>query len=368
MSWFTQQTYAGASEPLPDLVGSYVDEGYLQLTKLVGVHKTFHVYHALDTTTDCFVNVKVFRSGVPGSQRAAAIDHEFSLHQAVAAEPGVATLKSKFTELLNEREFTVFKLNHADRTMYQSIFHSQVYVDRANLVRHDFHQLVAAVRDIHLLGVHHRDIRPTNVWCNPDGSGVRLANFGMATQDNQSEDMRTGHTWFMSPERVDAATHPTYSPRQDDLWALALILFVMITRIHPWNAPLPSDPGYAAFRADEANNFIEKFHLTPEANDFFIRCFAPNPADRLSLDDVSVAIRMIDRFTRARLGRVYGGACIEPVRPSGTPAASVAFSLQVPVPVVGVPAAAPFADVRFLDKDRRSVTTRMRALKGLRRA
>ncbi|KAK7008514.1 hypothetical protein R3P38DRAFT_3210794 [Favolaschia claudopus] len=60
----------------------------------------------------------------------------------------------------------------------------------------------------------------------------------MANCDDQSNSQRVRHTWFMSPERANAA-HPTYRPRQDDLWPLALVLFTMSSCSRPWIAAPP---------------------------------------------------------------------------------------------------------------------------------
>ncbi|KAK7045060.1 hypothetical protein R3P38DRAFT_3259087 [Favolaschia claudopus] len=163
-----------------------------------------------------------------------------------------------------------FKLGYTDRTMYQSALTSQICIDRPDLVRADYRQLIAAERETHLSGAYRRKLRPCNILCNLNASGVRLANFGMVTCDDQSNSPQAGHT--SSSKRIDAA-HPISCSRQDDPPPVPAPMAPPPPPAPPpscpWNAVLPSDLGYAAFLADDVNN------LTPAANGLSVTASHP---------------------------------------------------------------------------------------------
>ncbi|KAJ7895492.1 kinase-like domain-containing protein [Mycena olivaceomarginata] len=222
-----------------------------------------------------------------------------------------------------------------------------MYVDRPRLVKESFLMLADAVAECHNAGVYHRDLRPRNVWCDAEGGSLRIANFEKATREEKSEDFRCGDSTYMSPECANSTgAGASYSPRESDLWALAVILFNIVTGSRPWLVPDASDESYAAYRADEEHHFIDTFHITPAANSFFRRCFAAQAADRPTLDDMTVAVLEIDdRFSLSRrlVAHSHSKLFLRPV--SGE--------------VIG--------DVRFLDRQRRSVTARARFMSTIRR-
>ncbi|KAJ7237519.1 kinase-like domain-containing protein [Mycena haematopus] len=339
--YYTTTPRAGAVPALPNLTGTFVDEGYMKLDQLMSSDGFIQIYEAFDTTEDAFYSFKCTRSDISPSTRLA---DEFAIHQSVAHYPGVATLHRMF-----EEDGLVFMvLNPAAGTMWESMMKRGIYVDRPRSIKEAFLQLVDAVAECHHAGVYHRGLRPRNVWCDSEGWRLRLANFGAATRAAESDEFGCGSPGYMSPECVDAG-NGTYSPRESDLWALGVLLFNMITGIRPWKVADLSDESYAAFRADEETYFVETFHLTPAANDFFRRCFASLREQRPSLEEMAVDVLAIDRFALSQSPVVnpYGHLHLS----------ALDASLKAP--------SAP--DVRFLDRERRSITTRERFAKKMRR-
>ncbi|KAJ7866149.1 kinase-like domain-containing protein, partial [Mycena leptocephala] len=245
---------AGASSPLPNLTGTFVDEGYLELVQLLASDATSQVYKAFDTNSlpedPVYYAVKCMWNGATGSQRVTDLQHEFGMHRAVSHLPGVVRFHYTFTDGEHHE------------------FHG-LYVDCPGRIRDAFLQLIDAVAECHHQGVYHRDLRPSHVSCNSRGTGIQ----------QESTQFQVGSGRYMSPGSMCRLTRDSYSPRDSDLWALAMILFTLITGTTPWAVPDSSDAGYAAYRADEDNHLVEAFHLTPAANDFFRRCFTADPAD-----------------------------------------------------------------------------------------
>ncbi|KAJ6493258.1 kinase-like domain-containing protein [Mycena sanguinolenta] len=341
MSFYTRAPRAGAVSPLPNLAGTFVDEGYLKLEQLISSDGSIQIYKALDTTTDTHYSVKCTRTDTPLSTRLA---DEYTIHQSVSHQLGVATLNRTFEE--EGRTFMV--LNPAAGNMGENITKFGMYVDRPDRINEAFIQLVEAVTECHHAGVYHRDVRPRNIWCDSRGWSLRLANFGMATRKVDSDEFACGSLAYMSPECADTS-RSSYSPRESDLWALAVILFNMITGTNPWRVADLIDTSYAAFRANEDTHFIESCNLTPAANNFFRRCFASQREQRPSLEEMAVEVLAIGRFSLAhsfivhRHGQVHS-ALLEVQNANYSP------------------------DIRFVDRAKRSITTRERFAKKIRRA
>ncbi|KAF7350657.1 Kinase-like protein [Mycena sanguinolenta] len=333
---FYNPTRPSAIPPLPNLADTFVDEGYLKLEQLLSPDVSIQVYKAYDTTTDTH-SLKCTRTDTPPSMR--LID-ECAIHKSISHQIGVATLNRMFDE--DGRTFMI--LNPAAGHLGENVMKFGMYVDRPDRIKEPFLQLVDAVTECHHASVYHRDLRPRNIWCDSRGWGLRLANFGAATRKKESDEFRCGSLAYMSPECADA-TRGSYSPRESDLWALAVILFNMITGSSPWRLADFADASYAAYRGNEDTHFIETCHLTPAANDFFRQRFA---SQRPSLEEMAVEVLAIDRFCLAHsfndqpCGQVHSSLLRK--RNAG----------QAP-------------DVRFLDRAKQSITTRERFAK-IRRA
>ncbi|KAJ6559748.1 kinase-like domain-containing protein [Mycena capillaripes] len=339
---------AGASPYLPDLTGTFVDDGFFKLVQLLGSGRSAKVYKALDTTSPdedpIYYAVKCMRNDAPGSKRVAALRNEFDLHKSVSGRPGIVKFHGIFTD--GKKGEYVFMVLDMGCSMQDAIVKRQLYVDRPALIRDALFQVLDAVEECHRDGVYHRDLQPVNLICDLKGSWIRIADFGAATRDEESTEFQCGTPGYTSPECADS-TRVSYSPRESDLWAVGVILFSLITGTTPWENAHPSDAKYAAYRADEDNYLIEVFHLTRAANDFFRWCFASKPADRPTLDEMYYAVRDIGRFCVAHAStlhttRIRTGTAPRPVNVAGS-------------------------NLRFVDRQMQSITTRQRFAAKLRR-
>jgi eukaryotic-like serine/threonine-protein kinase len=86
------------------------------------------------------------------------------------------------------------------------------------------------------LGIVHRDVSPHNVLISEQGE-VKLTDFGIAQAQNKTEkslgNLIKGKVAFMSPEQASAGPLDGRS----DLFSVGTMLYAMITRRHPFDAP-----------------------------------------------------------------------------------------------------------------------------------
>ena len=68
-----------------------------------------------------------------------------------------------------------------------------------NAVRSVFAQIVDAVAFCHSQAIFHRDVKPSNILCSPDGQRIFLSGFGLATQKEVSDEFGVGTLKYMSP-------------------------------------------------------------------------------------------------------------------------------------------------------------------------
>ncbi|KAJ7737421.1 kinase-like domain-containing protein [Mycena maculata] len=335
------------SHLLPDLTGAFVDEGYLQLVQLLGCGGFAKVYKALDTTSPSedpvYYAVKCMRNDVAGSQATEILEQEFSMHAAVRHQPGVVTFHRVFTDG-EDGEFVFMVLDLCTGgDMLDAILNRHLYVDRPALVREAFIQVLDAVEQCHAKGVYHRDVKPQNLLYSSAGD-IRLADFGLATNEEDSDVFRCGTLAYISPECADENC-VMYSPHESDLWAAAITLFNLVTTAIPWGIADDSDAQYTAYRADPGTYLLDAFQLTPAANDLFRWCFAADPSTRPSLAQMRRAVLNIERFSLAdMLPRAPAPVIVKPVpvraqpqSPILTPSAILSVRLLSPALIRGIP-------------------------------
>ncbi|KAJ7660590.1 kinase-like domain-containing protein [Mycena rosella] len=271
---------APRSASLPDLIGAFVDEGYLHLISLLGCGGSAKVYKALDTTSSsddpAFFAVKCIKDGPRGSTQAALLSNEIRMHDSVADHPGVLSFHRVFVE--GDCVFVVFDLCDADML---ACVNRQLYVGHPELVKREFVQLLDVVEDCHQHGVFHRDIKPQNILCNSAGTDIRLADFGGATRRAESRDFHRGTTGV---------------PRHLTRLLLVARSRHMVARgypHHPRHRPHalnPTNCNYATFRKDPEHFLHRLLKLTHEANDIFRWCFHVNPARRPTIAQLRAAV------------------------------------------------------------------------------
>lgn len=86
--------------------------------------------------------------------------------------------------------------------LFYNITECGQYVGKDDLAKRIFLQILDAVEFCHSRGIYHRDLKPENVLVKDQGETVKLADFGLATSSERSDDYGCGSTFYMSPGKL----------------------------------------------------------------------------------------------------------------------------------------------------------------------
>ncbi|KAJ7624888.1 kinase-like domain-containing protein [Roridomyces roridus] len=197
-----------SSFTLPDFTNQSVDDGRFHLTEILGAGNYGVVYKALDLSSPPnspdFYAIKCLGPVSPLTAQGCPHDErEIALHTRCSVHPNVITLyhrfatKTTFSSSSNSPPAVTFQQNDA-------------------LVRCVFLRLLDVVRFFHESGISHRDLKPENILCSPQGTDIRVADFGLAI--DSSPKTAGGSPSYMSPESVTLGTESeSYDPKQGDV-------------------------------------------------------------------------------------------------------------------------------------------------------
>ncbi|TNY17533.1 kinase-like domain-containing protein, partial [Rhodotorula diobovata] len=148
-------------------------------------------------------------------------------------------------------------------------------------------QIADAVCFLHEHSIVHRDIKDENVVLDPEGN-VRLIDFGSAAyvREGRKFDTFSGTLDFAAPEVLKGAR---YSGKEQDIWALGVLGYVLICGECPFWSPDEAmrglSPGSRALAALEAKATAGE-GIMAHAVDLVRRCLEINAADRPCADAV----------------------------------------------------------------------------------
>ena len=105
-----------------------------------------------------------------------------------------------------------------------------------------FRQVGEAIAYMHAHGVCHRDLKPENLLLSApaeDGESdtIKVCDFGLAAHSESSQD-RQGTWAYWAPECFTATRG---HGREVDMWALGVILYIILSGLHPFDAPGRTD-------------------------------------------------------------------------------------------------------------------------------
>jgi serine/threonine protein kinase len=178
-------------------------EGKLQLTDILGTGAYGVVYLAVDVKTGVRYAVKCLSkfnaNGTPLDRRQVAFQaREIRLHYQASAHPNVVSM----LKIVDDPDCIYVILEYCpEGDLFYNITERGEYVGKDGLSKKVFLQILDAVEHCHNLGIYHRDLKPENILVSDNGETVKLADFGLATGSERSEDYGCGSTFYMSPGR-----------------------------------------------------------------------------------------------------------------------------------------------------------------------
>ncbi|KAK0213752.1 kinase-like protein [Armillaria fumosa] len=279
---------------VPHLVGRSIANGRLILVDLLGSGNYGQVYKALDVEAiNHFSYFAVKCIEIDGSDRATAASKEIVLHATVSRHPNIVTYRSTWVE----EDYIFMVMDYCSGgELHNAIREKKVFYRNDSLVKQVFLQVIDAVQHCHANQIFHRDIKPENILCSEDGTQVFLADFGLATCEDEYMFRGAGTLPYKSPECLgEDFKSPTYSTRSSDVWALGVVLINMMVGRNPWLAAKISDPCFNYFLCNP-DYFLKIFPLTPAVNEVLLRIFDLRSSKRITLPELHTEISKIDRF------------------------------------------------------------------------
>jgi len=198
--------------------------------------------------------------------------------------PNICSLREDFVE--GEDYYLVLELISGGE-MFDHLVRRGAYseADAARLIR----ELASALAYLHGIGLVHGDMKPENVMLstsNRSDSVVKLVDFGSSGD----------------PKSAPVAITPAYSPPElleggnparksmhssQDMWALGIILYVMLTGMHPYDTTgnATDDEIYESVVAGKPpplTDCPETEHLSDSAKDLILKLMTPKVNERLS--------------------------------------------------------------------------------------
>ncbi len=218
-------------EMSPDRLGAYRLEGELGRGGMGIVYRGRHV------DSDRLVALKVLHEEVASDPQLAAQFIREGRAASFAKHPGIVDV-TDFGRSPDGRAYLAMELVDAP-TLEQALGGKSIEPRRAVLIAS---KIAAALEAAHVRGVVHRDLKPTNVFLDPDDN-VKIGDFGSAKVVSSAGAGGTqlgvlvGTPFYMAPEHAQGQQ----TDERTDIYALGCMLFEMVAGAVPFTGATVMD-------------------------------------------------------------------------------------------------------------------------------
>ncbi|KAJ1926193.1 hypothetical protein IWQ60_004002 [Tieghemiomyces parasiticus] len=248
--------------PLPFALGSVLTDpagrSSYTLRAVIGSGSYAVVYLAQNRRTGAQQAIKCLSKLSLTPEQIELQHHEVDLHTKVGRHPNVVALDHSFEtadwvflvmEYVKGQDLYEWITDDVSGMVHPAEDTRANQTKRFTIYRSIFTQILDAVAHAHARGVYHRDIKPENVILTRQHR-VKLTDFGLATQEDRSDEFECGSRPYMS--RENRSTQRTYySSAKSDVWALGIIFLNVFYGVTPWSEPdAAASPSFAAYLRD----------------------------------------------------------------------------------------------------------------------
>src|SRR5260370_21410413 len=156
-------------------------------------------------------------------------------------------------------------------------------------------ELAGALSTAHRAGIVHGDVKPGNIFINPENR-VRLGDFGIARLTTQLSltSRVVGTPPYMAPEQIESELQD----HRSDQFSFGVVLYQMLTCVRPFDG---KSVGAVCAQILNHTPALPSHHnpgVPPELDRVVARCLATNPQDRFATCDELA--QSLHPFTRSR--------------------------------------------------------------------
>ncbi|CAO3682515.1 unnamed protein product [Umbelopsis vinacea] len=330
----TERTARGTCDPA-QRIGTFIDNDRLEIVGLLGLGAYGAVYLGRHVLTRKHYAVKCLNRICLTKRQHGFQKREIALHQMLSDHPNILTLE----KVIHTPECIYMILEYSrEGDLFNAITEANCYAGNDHAIRRVFLQIIDAVMYCHHYGVYHRDLKPENILVFEGGTRVKLADFGLATTDEDSVDFGCG--------KCQGGIHRNSKPYKsapNDVWSLGVILINLTAGRNPWKQASVKDDTFNAYLLDP-DFLLSILPITSELNEIIKRIFCVNPEKRIRLHELRRKIASCRHFTRLSISHESsavplpipeGRACAKPRTPPQSPSSdqkilSSPLSLDMP--------------------------------------
>jgi serine/threonine protein kinase len=250
-----------------------IKNGRYEVFELLGTGATSRVEKAHDTLIGRTVALKTFLNGFGSHQ----LREQFLREAHIIGQLAHPSIVSLFDLGTDENGCPYFVMEYVEgHTLETALEAAPLPLEKAAAWGGD---LATALDQAHLAGILHGDVKPANILITKEGR-PKLGDFGIArfaAQAPTSDEVK-GTPAFLSPEQIAEQKQDARS----DLFSLGIILYLMTTGVHPFDADSVGAVCMKILSSTPAPPSRHNPSLPAEFDQIVMRCLAKAPAERFA--------------------------------------------------------------------------------------